>query len=337
MKARTVAVVVGLLVGVGIGVTLGVAGRDSIELAQAQASATVTSSEEVVIRVAREITPAVVSVSTGSGSGSGVFIAKEGVIITNAHVVQNAPQVRIGLADGRMLDGQVLGRDPLVDVAVVRVAIQDAPTAPLGDSDRLQVGQQAIAVGNPLGLERSVTTGVVSAINRSPRGLGLEGLIQTDAAISVGNSGGPLVDSQGRVIGINTAVFSGPGVAGLGFAVPINLARDIAQQVLTTGRITRAFLGISYGDIEPELARQFGLPVQQGIIVLGVAAGSPAHRGGIRPQDIIVGMNDVEIEQGGDLRRALRDLSPGDEARLTIVRPSGRMTVTVRLSEAPTS
>jgi S1-C subfamily serine protease len=337
MKSRTIALGLGLLVGAGIGVTLGVSGRDSIELAQAQSSGQTTPSEEVVIRVAREITPAVVSVSTGSGSGSGVFIAKEGVILTNAHVVQNAPRVQVGLADGRALTGEVLGRDPLVDVAVVRVGIQNAPTAPLGDSDQLQVGQAAIAVGNPLGLERSVTTGVVSAINRSPRGLGLEGLIQTDAAISVGNSGGPLVDSQGRVIGINTAVFSGPGVAGLGFAVPINLARDIAQQVLTTGRITRAFLGISYGDIDPTLARQFGLPVQEGIIVLGVAVGSPAHQAGIRPQDIIVGINDTEIEQGGDLRRALREMKPGDSARLTVVRPDGRATVTVRLGEAPTS
>jgi S1-C subfamily serine protease len=215
------------------------------------------------------------------------------------------------------------------------VSAQNLPIAPIGDSDRLQVGQSAIAIGNPLGLERTVTSGVVSAVNRNPRGIALDGLIQTDAAISPGNSGGPLVDSRGRVIGINTAVLAGEGASGLGFAVPINLANDVVRQILTTGHITRAYLGVSFADVEPELAREFGLPVKQGIIVGAVERGSPAARAGIRAQDIIVRGNDTPIASGGDLRRLLRTMAPGTTVRLEVVRPSGRSTIAVQLGQAP--
>ena len=299
------------------------------------AAAGQTPEEATTIRVASEITPTVVSVSQPRGSGSGVIISRDGVVITNAHVVGASRVVEVGLADGRILRGQVIGRDQTIDVAVVRVEAQNLPAAPLGDSDRLQVGQSAIAVGNPLGLERTVTSGVISAVNRNPRGFALDGLIQTDAAISPGNSGGPLVDSRGRVIGINTAVIAGAGASGLGFAVPINLANDVVQQLLTTGRITRAFVGINYADIGPELARQFELPVREGIIVGRVEPGSPAARAGLRAQDIIVRGNDTPIRSGGDLRQLLRELSPGDQLRLEVLRPSGRTTVTVRLGTAP--
>ena len=182
-----------------------------------------------------------------------------------------------------------------------------------------------------------MTSGVVSAVNRSPRGIGLAGLIQTDAAISPGNSGGPLVDSRGRVIGINTAVLSGAGASGLGFAIPINLATDIVRQVLTTGRITRAFIGIGYADVDAELARQFGLPVREGIIVGRVEPNSPASRAGVRAQDIIVRANDTPITSGGDLSRLLRTLSPGATVRLEVVRPSGRQTISLQLGEATAS
>jgi S1-C subfamily serine protease len=229
----------------------------------------------------------------------------------------------------------VAGSDPSIDVAVVRIAITDAPVAPIGDSDRLEVGQDAIAIGNPLGLERTVTSGVVSAINRSPRGIALGGLIQTDAAISPGNSGGPLLDSRGRVIGINTAVLSAPGASGLGFAIPINLANDVVEQVLTTGRVRRVYVGIGYADVGPELASQFSLPVREGVIVGEVAPRSPAAAGGVRVQDIIVGANGQRVASGGDLQRVLRRLAPGDVVRLDVVRPDGRATLSVRLGEAP--
>ncbi len=185
-----------------------------------------TAAEQTVIDIARQVSPSVVSVIRGEGSGSGIIVSADGVVLTNAHVVGDAGVVQIGLADGRRLEGRVLGGDPSVDVAVVRVAAQGLPAATLGDGDRLEVGQTAIAIGNPLGLDRTVTSGVVSAVNRNPQGFGLDGLIQTDAAISPGNSGGPLLDSEGRVIGLNTAVLRAPGAEGLGFAIPIGLANE---------------------------------------------------------------------------------------------------------------
>lgn len=291
------------------------------------------AAEQVTVQVARRASPSVVSVRRDGGLGSGVIVQRDGVIITNAHVVGDASEVEVGLADGRNLPGRVLGRDPTVDVAIVRAQAADLPPAPLADSDQLVPGQTAIAIGNPLGLERTVTQGVVSAVNRSPRGFGLDGLIQTDAAISPGNSGGPLLNSNGEVIGINTAVISAPGASGLGFAVPINLANDIARQVITSGRITRAFLGIDYRDIDEQLAQQFGLPVQEGIIVSTVGSGTPADRAGLRQGDILTRVDDGPITQGGDLRRAIRQHRPGDEIRLTVLRPDGQRTVTARLAE----
>lgn len=328
------------IAGVVIGAAGTTVGRDMVSRAWAQPGAPAVpaqpgSAEDAIIRIAKQISPAVVSVSRANSSGSGVLVRRDGVVITNAHVVGNARTVVVGLADGRRLPGTVAGADPLLDIAIVRVQIDDAPVAPIGDSDRLEVGQLAIAIGNPLGLERTVTTGVVSALNRSPRGLQQGGLIQTDAAISVGNSGGPLIDSRGRVIGINTAILQGPGASGLGFAIPINLANQVATQVLSTGRIRRAFLGVSYGDIDRELALQFGLPVSQGIIVLEVVPNSPAARAGIRAQDIIVRAGGTTIVRGGDLQRVLRTLAPGDPVQLTILRPGGETTVTARLVEAP--
>jgi serine protease Do len=263
------------------------------------------------------------------------MIRSDGILLTNAHVVGSFKRVRVGLADGRTLEGEVLGQDPTVDVAVVRLSERNLPAARLGDSDSLEVGQLAVAIGNPLGLDRTVTRGVVSALNRAPPGFGLDQLIQTDAAISPGNSGGPLLDSRGRVIGINTAVIRAPGSEGLGFAIPINLANDVAQQVLTTGRVRRAFLGIEYRDLEPEIASTFGLPVQQGVIVAAVTAGSPAARAGLRRGDIITRVDDVPVAQGGDLRRALRARSPGAEVTLTLLRGSKRFTTRVRLAETP--
>src|SRR5215207_8712366 len=321
MTAQRFTIIATLAIGVGIGIALEHSNRDVVRpLRASQAtSATpqlvsdpggLTQDEATIIRVAREITPTVVSVTQAQGAGSGIIVSRDGVVLTNAHVVGESRTVDVGLADGRTLRGQVVGRDPTIDVAVVRVSAQNLPTAPLGDSDKLEVGQSAIAIGNPLGLERTVTSGVVSAVNRNPRGISLDGLIQTDAAISPGNSGGPLVDSRGRVIGINTAVLRAPGSEGLGFAIPIGLATDVAEQVLATGRVSRAFLGINYRDIDAQLAGQFGLPVDQGVIVAAVGGGTPADRAGLRPGDIITAVDGTRVTQGGDLRRALRAHRP---------------------------
>ena len=298
-----------------------------------QSEAQRSSEEETVIRVARTASPAVVSVSSRGGSGSGVIARADGIILTNAHVVGNQRNVEIRTADGRTFTGTVLGRDEFVDTAVVRINATNLPVAPLGDSDRLEVGQTAVAIGNPLGLDRTVTSGVVSAVNRDPRGVAIAaGLIQTDAAINPGHSGGPLLDSSGRVIGINTAILA--GTTGLGFAVPINVAVDVMQQILTTGRVRRAQLGVESRDITPEIARYFQLPIEEGVVVTTVLRNSAAARAGIQAEDFIVGLGGEKIEDGGDLRRLLRQHKPGDTVNIQIVRGTDRRTVSVRLGEA---
>jgi serine protease Do len=341
---QTFTLALGLAVGAGFGLTAGTVTRDAIKPAWAQQYTTLAqpatpfgAEEQNVVRIARQVSPAVVSVSQQEGgSGSGVIVRPDGVILTNAHVVGMSRTVRVGLADGRRVDGRVVGRDPSLDVAIVRIDVPNAPVAPIGDSDGLEVGQTAIAIGNPLGLERTVTTGVISAVNRSPRGIALDGLIQTDAAISPGNSGGPLLDSRGRVIGINTAVLRAPGAQGLGFAVPINLAQNVAEQILATGRVVRSFLGVEYRDVEPEMAEQFRLTVREGIVVVSVSPSTPAARAGVERGDIITRVDDTPIKQGGDLRRVLRDRRPGDNVRITVVRMGGdTRTLSARLVETP--
>ena len=344
MKQTTFTLALGLAVGAGFGLTAGALSRDAIKPAWAQQYTTLAqpaaalgAEEANVVRIARQVSPAVVSVAQQEGgSGSGVIVRPDGVVLTNAHVVGMSRTVRVGLADGRRVDGRVIGRDPALDVAVVRIDAANVPVAPIGDSDRLEVGQTAIAIGNPLGLERTVTTGVISAVNRSPRGISLDGLIQTDAAISPGNSGGPLLDSRGRVIGINTAVLRAPGAQGLGFAVPINLAQNVAEQILATGRVVRSFLGVEYRDVEPEMADQFRLTVREGIVVVSVQPSAPAERAGLERGDIITRVDDTPIKQGGDLRRVLRDRRPGDDVQITVVRlGGGTRTLSARLIETP--
>ena len=355
--ARKLGGSVALLAATAVGIAIGVAGRDELArawrgpdgvarsasagltvLPQSAAAQPAGAGEQTIIRVAQQASPTVVLVEHARGSGSGVLIRRDGIVLTNAHVVGEARNVRVTLADGRRVEGEVLGREPAVDVAVVRIPVTNAPAAPLGDSDRLLVGQTAIAIGNPLGFERTLTAGVVSALGRSIRGSTLDQLIQTDAAISPGNSGGPLLDSQGRVIGINTAVIRVESAEGLGFAIPINTARDIAEQVLTTGRIRRAYLGVLPLDITPAMAAQMGLPVREGVIAYEVPDDSPAARAGLRRLDIITQMNDTPIRQAGDLRRVIREVGAGGSVRITLRRPPNgtTSTVTVRLGELET-
>lgn len=311
--------------------------RPVLASAPAQGTGQLDPYENVIIRVAQQVSPTVVSVAHPRGSGSGFFVRRDGVVLTNAHVVRGARIVQVKLADGRELRGEVIGGDPDLDVAVVRVPLDDAPVATLGDADQLQVGQSAIAIGNPLGFERTVTTGIVSAVNRSPAGITIGGLIQTDAAINSGNSGGPLVDSQGRVIGINTVIFTPTGAnIGIGFAIPINLARNVAEQVLTTGEVRYAVLGVSPAEIDAYMVAQLRLPVRQGVIIAGIFRDSPAAAAGLIPQDIITEIDGQAVTTTGELTRILRERRPGDQVRLTLVRPPDgrRETVTIRLGEA---
>jgi len=320
-----------LALGLGIGCGQSLMGSSTAPWVLAQ-TARVGQEEQSVIAVTRQATPTVVGIQRPGGSGSGVIIRSDGVVITNAHVVGNAQQVRVSMTDGSEFTGTVLGRDASIDIAVVRIPGTALPTAPLADSDLLQVGQSAIAIGNPLGFERTVTRGIVSGLNRA-LGETLDELIQTDAAINPGNSGGPLLNSSGQVIGINTAVIR-PGLAtGLGFAVPINLAADIAEQLITTGVIRRAFLGIANQTVTPEIAQQFRLPVQQGIIVVEVGQGTPAEAAGLRRGDFITRIDDVPISDGGDLRRFLRQRAPGATVTITGFRGTQPFTARARLGE----
>ncbi len=277
--------------------------------------------EQTVIRVVRQVSPAVVTVGRDGGLGTGVIIDKSGLILTNAHVVGNSRQVQIKLKTAQTLVGTVLGRDQDIDIAVIRVnGGGNLPTASLGDSDALDVGQKAIAIGNPLGLEQTVTTGVVSAINRKISPNDVAGFIQTDATINPGNSGGPLLNSAGQVIGINTAVLRGNGAEGLGFAVPINEARKSAQDLAEKGRVDRAIMGIGPVSITPQVVQRFGLPVEEGVIVAEVSRGFPADRAGLQPGDIITEMDGTKLTGTGDLLGILRSKSPGDIVKVSGVR-----------------
>lgn len=293
-----------------------------------------------ILEAARDVTPSVVSVQPldERGMGSGVIVSTNGYIITNSHVVRGSDEVLVTLATGKKLRARVLGDDPSVDIAVVKVAASDLPAAHLGDSDRLEVGQTAIAIGNPLGFERTVTAGIVSATNRNLSGEGavLDNLIQTDASINLGNSGGPLVDALGRVIGINTAVVSGPvGGGGLGFSVPINTAKEVLDDIVEHGRVIRPWLGLTYIAITPEMAEQYNLPVSEGAIVAEVLRGGPADQAGVRPEDIIVQLGESPIRGIGDLRSVLRERQPGASLQATVVRGRSRRTLTIRIGEAP--
>ena len=293
-----------------------------------------------VITSARKVTPSVVSVQPMSGRcmGSGIIVSENGYVITNSHVVQGSDHVRVTLATGKKVVGEVLGNDPTVDVAVVKLPLGDIPAAPLGNSDQLEVGQGVIAIGNPLGFERTVTSGIVSATNRNLEGEGavLDNLIQTDASINPGNSGGPLVDLAGRVIGINTAVVSPPyGAGGLGFAVPINTAKDVLQDIVQYGKVMRPWLGLSYIAITPEIAQQYRLPADEGAIVMDVVRGGPADLAGIGSEDIITRIEQQKVADAGDLRTALRSRQPGDRVSVQVVGSKGRRTVTLELGEAP--
>ena len=307
--------------------------------------------ETNVIQVANRVGPAVVTVVSSQpggygeggrqvGLGSGFIVSPNGLIVTNNHVVANAESVQVVLIGERRTNARVLGSDPRIDIAVLKINGKNLPVAPLGDSDKLQVGQQAIAIGNPLGFERTVTTGVVSALNRIIPGAGtpLRDLIQTDAAINPGNSGGPLLDSCGRVIGVNTAVVGTQmGTGGLGFAVPINTAKRAISDVQKTGTIQVPWIGIAYTEITPDMARSYDLPVSYGVVVGSVAPNSPAFRAGVQSGDIIVAIDGKKLQNAGQLQELIREASVGDKIRLTILKNNRRKTVTVTLEEMPGS
>ena len=304
-----------------------------------------------VVQAAKKVNPAVVGITTkvynrdmfnrkvlvGEGVGSGVIFDKAGYIVTNNHVVGTAKTVIVSLADGQSTEGTVVGRDAKTDLAVVKINMDNLPVAEFGDSDSLQVGEPAIAIGNPLGLEfqGTVTVGVISSLNRT---IGAEGqsmkLIQTDAAINPGNSGGALVDADGKVIGINSAKISQEGVEGLGFAIPINAARPILQDLITNGKVVRPYLGL-YG-LDQQMAARFGMQLNaQGIYVYRVVPGGPLDQAGLQHGDVIVKLDGTDVKDFASLQSVMDKLKVGDSVSIDYTRNGMNREATVVLQESP--
>jgi serine protease Do len=283
------------------------------------------------------------------GAGSGFIVSRDGYILTNNHVVEGAASVRVQLIDNRVFDARVVGRDPNTDVAVIKITASDLPAVTFGNSDGARIGDWVLAIGNPLGFAFTVTAGIVSAKGRTLSGLidanqryTIQDFIQTDAAINPGNSGGPLVDMDGRVVGINSAIASSTGLnAGYGFAVPINLARRVMDDLIRTGRVDRAILGVSIKEITPEDAEYVGLREIRGVRVDDFSSGnSPARAAGILQGDIIVALNDTPVTHVAQLQQMVGFKRAGEVVRVTVVRREGdranvRRTLDVRLIAAP--
>jgi S1-C subfamily serine protease len=270
---------------------------------------------------------------TVTGQGSAVIIDPAGLLATNNHVVAEAVQVTVVLADGSRYEAEVVGTDPTTDLAVLRIDAARLPAAELAEG-LPEVGDLAIAIGSPFGLEGSVTAGIVSAVDRTLAGQSttLTGLIQTDAAINPGNSGGALVDAEGRVIGINTAILSGSGTNdGVGFAVASPVVRDITQQLIETGTVERAVLGVAGQDVDPRVAAAYGLAEDAGALIVQVEPGSAADVAGLQPGDLVVAADGEPVTSMGELAGAIQAREPGDELDLTIVRQGERLEVTAEL------
>ncbi len=333
-------------------------GNTAENLAQAPAQASPEIPEdEPVARVASQVGPSVVQVNveatqntpfgpqSGEGVGSGVIYRNDGYIITNNHVVEGASEVSVAFADGTTERAEVVGRDPDTEIAVIRVDRNDLPAASFNESEDLVVGQLAVAIGSPSGFESTVSAGVISGLGREfPEEFtggrlerSLVDLIQTDAAISPGNSGGALVNRDGEIIGINVAYLppAETGAVNIGFAVPSDTAVSVADQLIETGEVSSPYLGIFTTDLSPEDAERFDLPVDSGAIVREVEPGSAADEAGVIRGDIIVALGDAPIEGSGDLLGALRDYQPGDTVDLTVVRDGNEQTLEVTLGERP--
>ncbi len=266
------------------------------------------------------------------GQGSGFLISPDGFILTNHHVAGEADRIRVRLSDGREFDAQRIGSDPRSDLALLRIEGQNFPYLPIGDSDALRVGEWVIAIGNPFDLGETVTVGVVSAKGRSRSDIAdFVDFIQTDAAINRGNSGGPLLNVAGKVVGINTAIYSqsGGGNVGIGFAIPIATAIGIKNQLMDGGKVTRGYLGIRIQDLTPELGEFFDIE-GGGIVINDVETDSPAERAGLRPDDVVIKMNGADVGDVAAFRNRVANTPPGTDMKLTLVRDGERRTLTVR-------
>jgi serine protease DegS len=269
--------------------------------------------------------------------GSGVIISNKGYILTNHHVIADADEIRIVLANGVTLEATVAGVDPDTDLAVLKTDTQDLPTITIGDSQGLQVGDVVLAIGNPFGVGQTVTMGIVSATGRDQLGINtFENFIQTDAAINPGNSGGALINAYGELVGINTAIFSKSGGSqGIGFAIPVTLAKGVMDQILKKGRVVRGWLGIAGQDITPALAESFELKESRGVLVSGVLDGGPADKAGIQPGDVIAKIDNKILTRSHDILNIIAAVAPGDSVRIQGWRDSEPFDISVEVSERP--
>ena len=277
------------------------------------------------------------------GTGSGFILSSDGLILTNAHVIDGADRVTVTLKDGRTLEGKVLGEDRITDIAVVKIDSESLPTVTFADSDSLQIGEWAIAIGNPLGLDNTVTTGIISATHRNSSQIGVGDkrvdFIQTDAAINPGNSGGPLLNARGNVIGINTAIIK--NAQGLGFAIPINTARDIAEKLIAEGKVDHAFLGIRMVSLTPEIKqelkakRNIDLRDTKGVLIVEVVPNSPAAKAGLQGGDTIIAIADKNITAANQVQEIVAKTQPGDELSLELLRDNRNIKTNIEVGVLP--
>jgi serine protease Do len=278
------------------------------------------------------------STPTQHGVGSGVIVTKDGYILTNNHVVDDASEVKVTLNDGTEHIAKVIGKDPKSDVAVIKIEADNLPAITLADSGKAEVGDTVLAIGNPFAVGETVTKGIISATGRATLGLGYEDFLQTDAAINPGNSGGALVDAEGRLIGINTAIYSqSGGNEGIGFAIPTDLARGVMVSLIEYGKVTRGYLGVSIQNLNPALAKQFDLQTDQGALVGGVVPNGPADKAGLKSGDVIVQFNGQKVVDSRHLKIEVGATAPGQSVTVEIVRDGSPKTVEINVKELPDS
>ncbi len=272
-----------------------------------------------------------------SSLGSGVIVSQQGFILTNHHVVESADEIQVALADGRHVPAKLVGADPETDLAVLRIDLKNLPAMTFGSSENIKIGDVVLAIGNPFGVGQTVTMGIVSAVGRSHLGINtFENFIQTDAAINPGNSGGALIDVSGHLIGINSAIYSrSGGNQGIGFTIPVSLAKKIMEQIIQTGAVTRGWIGVEVQDVTPELAESFNLGTQQGALIAGVLRDAPADKADIHPGDVVVDIAGKQVTDSSELLNLISDLPPGKTAKIKVIRTQKAVTVEVNIGTRP--
>ncbi len=272
-----------------------------------------------------------------TGLGSGVIVSSKGYILTNHHVIEAADEIEVATADGKKFKARVVGSDPDTDIAVLQVTTESLPAITFGNDDGLRAGDVVLAIGNPFGVGQTVTMGIVSAVGRSHLGINtFENFIQTDAAINPGNSGGALIDTNGNLVGINTAIYSQSGGSmGIGFAIPASSARQVMESIIETGSVTRGWIGVEAQEITPELAESFKLPVVSGTLIAGVMRGGPADKGGVRPGDVLLQVEGKAVTDPQSMLTLVAALVPGKLARLKIRRDTKNLDVQVEVGKRP--